>query len=413
MSCLRPFRAVRPDPGKAHEVASPPYDVLSSEEARLLAADSPNSFLHINKSEIDLPADTDLYADAVYARARDNFKRMRADGIFIQDETPCLYIYTLEEGSHRQSGIAGCFSAQEYLDNHIRKHEHTRKDKEDDRTRHIDETSAQTGVVLLTYAHDAQVDALIKKVMARPALYDFTADDGIRHILHRIADTAEIDSLTASFKNINPLYIADGHHRSAGASIVYERRKAANPKHTGDEEYCFFLAVAFPDAELQILPYNRVLVDLFGQSDAEFLKKLGEKFTITPADHASPKEAKTICMYMGKANGGWKLLRYTGALADDPLLRLDVAILQNEVLQPLLGITDPKKDKRIDFVGGTRGTQELEKLVDSGKFKVAFSMYPTQISELMAVAEANQIMPPKSTWFAPKIRDGILVHVLE
>jgi len=413
MSCLRPFRAVRPAPGVVHEVASPPYDVLSSEEARQLAGNVPNSFLHINKSEIDLPADTDLYSDAVYARAKDNFARMRSSGVFIQEDTPCLYIYTLEEGKHRQSGIAGCFSAQEYLDNHIRKHEHTRKDKEDDRTRHIDETCAQTGVVLLTYAHDAGVDALIKKIMARPALYDFTADDGIRHIVHRIDDAAEIDSLVASFKNINPLYIADGHHRSAGASIVYERRKAANPRHTGGEEYCFFLAVAFPDTELQILPYNRVLTDLFGLSDEEFLKKLSGKFTITPSAHASPKEAKTICMYMGKAKGGWRLLRYTGKLADDPLLRLDVAILQNEVLQPILGITDPKKDKRIDFVGGTRGTEELEKLVDSGKFAVAFSMHPTQISELMAVAEACQIMPPKSTWFAPKMRDGILVHVLE
>jgi uncharacterized protein (DUF1015 family) len=392
------------------EVASPPYDVLSSEEARALAKNAPNSFLRINKSEIDLPEGTNLYSDAVYARAKENFNRMQKDGVFIQEETPCLYIYTLEEGTHRQSGIAACFSAQEYLDNHIRRHEHTRRDKEEDRTRHIDETSAQTGIVLLTYKNDAAVADLVKKVTARPALYDFTADDGIRHIVHRIDDAAEIASLTESFKNINPLYIADGHHRSAGASIVYERRKAANPKHSGNEEYCFFLAVAFPDNELRILPYNRVLVDLNGLSDEEFMKKLGEKYDISPAAQASPAETKSVCMYM---NGAWQLLRPKIPLSDDPLARLDVAILQNEILGPVLGIADPKKDKRIDFVGGTRGTGELEKLVNSGKFKVAFSMFPTSISELMAVAEDCKIMPPKSTWFAPKLRDGILVHVIE
>ena len=410
MSCLRPFRAVRPDPKYVREVASPPYDVLSSEEARVLAKNAPRSFLHINKSEIDLPEGTDLHSDAVYARAKENFIRMQKDGVFIQEETPCLYIYTLEEGTHRQSGIAACFSAQDYIDNHIRKHEHTRRDKEEDRTRHIDRTSAQTGVVLLTYKYNASVNDVVKKVMVRPALYDFTADDGIRHLIHRIDDAAEISSLTESFKNINPLYIADGHHRSAGASIVYERRKAAVSKHTGDEEYCFFLAVAFPDNEMRILPYNRVLVDLNGLSDEEFLKKLGEKYDIAPTAQASPTEAKTVSLYM---NGNWKLLRYKGPLSEDPLARLDVAILQNEILGPVLGIADPKKDKRIDFVGGTRGTGELEKLVDSGKFKVAFSMFPTSIAELMAVAEDCKIMPPKSTWFAPKLRDGVLVHVIE
>jgi len=410
MSCLHPFRAVRPDPKYAHEVASPPYDVLSSEEARQLARNSPHSFLRVNKSEIDLPEGTDLYSDAVYARAKENFARMRSGGVFTQEETPCLYIYSLEEGSHRQSGIAACFSAQEYLDNHIRKHEHTRRDKEEDRTRHIDETSAQTGVVLLTYNYDAAVSALVRRVLERPPLYDFTADDGIRHTVHRIDDADEIASLVESFKNINPLYIADGHHRSAGASIVYERRKAANPGHTGDEEYCFFLAVAFPDNEMRILPYNRVLVDLNGQSDDEFLKKLSEKFDVSPTDQSSPSEPKTVCMYM---NGAWRLLRYKKPLAQDPLARLDVAILQNEVLGPVLGIADPKKDKRIDFVGGTRGTQELERLVDSGKFKAAFSMFPTSITELMAVAEECKIMPPKSTWFAPKLRDGVLVHVID
>ncbi len=410
MSCLHPFKSVRPRPDLASEVASPPYDVLSSEEARAMAGSNQNSFLHINKSEIDLPEGTDLYSDAVYARAKENFARMRSEGIFVQDEKPCLYVYTLEEGSHRQSGIAGCFSAQEYLDNHIRKHEHTRKDKEEDRTRHIDETNAQTGVVLLTYKAQADVNALVQKVTARKPLYDFTADDGIRHIVHLIDDAGEISALVRHFEGINPLYIADGHHRSAGASIVYERRKAANPGHSGNEEYAYFLAVAFPDNEMRILPYNRVLVDLNGMTKEGFFAKLGEKFTIAPTADKAPRQAKEVSMYIG---GEWFGLRYKGSLPTDPLARLDVAILQNEVLGPLFGIEDPKKDKRIDFVGGTRGTAELEKLVDSGKFTVAFSMFPTSIGELMAVAEEKKIMPPKSTWFAPKLRDGLLVHVLD
>lgn len=410
MSCIHPFKGVRPAPEYVEKVASPPYDVLNSAEAREMAGKNKYSFLHVVKSEIDLPENIDQYDDAVYRKARENLVSLMDDGVLIQDETPRFYVYTLEMEGHRQSGIIGCFSGQEYLDNHIRKHEHTRKAKEDDRIRHIETTRANTGPVLLTYKAKDEIDKLVSSVVARTPVYDFTADDGVRHIVHMLEQQGEINRLVELFQEVNPLYIADGHHRSAAASLIYERRRKENPGHTGNEEYCYFLGVIFPDDQLQILAYNRVLKDLNGMSSSEFLEKLADKFDVKQDGRKVPDAKLSYCIYLDKK---WYTLTYKNEIADDPLKSLDVAIVQNEILGPLFGITKPKEDKRIDFVGGTRGTAELEKLVDSGEFSVAVSMYPTSIDDLISVAEALQIMPPKSTWFAPKLRSGIMVHLLD
>lgn len=410
MSILHPFKGVRPAPEFVEKVASPPYDVLNSAEAREMAKGNPHSFLHVVKSEIDLPADIDQYDASVYKTARTNLEKMIADGVLVQDATPRLYIYTLEMDGHRQSGIVGCFSGQEYLDNHIRKHEHTRKEKEDDRIRHIETTRANTGPVLLTYKAQQEIDSLVASVVARTPVYDFTADDGVRHTVHMLEQQGEINRLVELFQGVNPLYIADGHHRSAAASLIYDKRRKENPNHSGNEEYCFFLGVIFPDNQLQILAYNRVLKDLNGMTEEGFLERLNQKFEVVQDGRKEPSGKMQYCMYMNKK---WYTLNYREEMPSDPLDGLDVAIIQNEILEPMFGITKPKEDKRIDFVGGTRGTVELEKLVDSGQFAVAFSMHPTSISDLISVAEALQIMPPKSTWFAPKLRSGVMVHLLD
>ena len=413
MSLIRPFAGLRPAPSRAAEVAAPPYDVLSSEEARVRAAGKPWSFLHISKPEIDLPAGTDPYAAEVYAKAAENLGRMLAEGVLIRDASPCYYAYRLVMGNHSQTGLVAAASVQDYNTNRIRKHEFTRPDKEDDRVRQTDALNAQTGPVLLAYPSAPAVDELLKRVSAGTPDADVTADDGIRHSVWVIRDEATIAKLTAAFNAMRALYIADGHHRSAAASRVAATRQAANPAHRGDESYNYFLSVIFPYHQMKIMDYNRIITDLNGMDAARFLLRIGDNFLVQPS--AAPvKPAKTgeFGMYLP---GQWYRLQIRAELipANDPVARLDVSLLQDNLIAPVLGISDPRRDKRIDFVGGIRGLAELEKRVNSGDMAVAFSMFATTMEDLMAVADTNEVMPPKSTWFEPKLADGLVSHVLD
>jgi len=398
MSVLFPFRAFRPDPAAAARVASVPYDVVNTEEARALAAGNPLSFLHVTRSEIDLPSDTNPYDSSVYARAVENLARLKHDAPFVQDDEPALYAYRLRMGDHEQTGLAGCFSVDEYDRGLIKKHEKTRKDKEDDRTRHITELRAQTGLVFLTYRAMPAVNTVIARAAHTAPLYDLVAPDGVAHTLWRITG-ADRDALVAAFADLDALYIADGHHRAASAARV---RHAA-----GVSDAARFVAVAFPDKQMQVLPYNRVVRDLADETPESFLAKLTTVGTVSPGA-PSPVRQGDVSVYLA---GAWHTLRLpapgAGASRADSL---DVEVLQQRVLEPLLKVGDPRVDKRIDFVGGIRGPAELERLVDSGKAAVAFSMYPVSVADLMAIADAGGIMPPKSTWFEPKLRDGLLVH---
>jgi len=393
MSQLFPFRALRPAPAVAARVASVPYDVVNTEEARALAEKEPLSFLRVTRSEVDLPPDTNPYDDAVYAKAVSNFAALKKDAPLVLDDAPSLYFYRLKMGAHVQVGLAGTFSVDEYDRGLIKKHEKTRKDKEDDRTRHIRELGAQTGVVFLTYRESADVDKIAQRVVAGAPLYSFVASDGISHELWRVTG-ADADALVKAFAKLPALYIADGHHRAASAS------------RSGSKT---FIAVAFPDTQMQILPYNRVVKDLAGQTPEQFLNVLKARVKMTPGGPVPPK-AGVVSMYFG---GAWHYLELpkpkTGTPRDESL---DVAVLQSAVLEPVLKVGDPRSDKRIDFVGGARGTSELEKLVTGGKAAVAFSLVPTTIDDLIAIADAGGIMPPKSTWFEPKLRDGLLVNLI-
>jgi len=412
MSTIRPFRAVRPKKEYAAEVASKPYDVLSSDEARVEAKGNDHSFLHVVKSEIDLSPDVDHYDMKVYEKARDNFNSMIKKGILFQDEKPMLYIYSQTMVGRTQYGIMGCASIEEYEQNKIKKHELTRKDKEDDRCRHVEITNANTGVVFLTYRdHDGVNRAVFHWIRNNRPEYSFIAPDGIKHDVWPITDDKVINEIVKCFKEIPELYIADGHHRSASAYRVGAKKRSENPKHKGDEEYNFFLATFFPASHLMIMDYNRLVKDLNGMNSDQFMAALSKSFDVCPANSASPKEAKNFGMYL---DGKWYTLKSKQGSykVDDPINSLDVAILQNNLLKPILGINDPRTDNRIDFVGGIRGTKELENRVNSGKCKVAFTMFPTTVAELMNVADAGLIMPPKSTWFEPKLRDGLLVHLL-
>ena len=401
MSQLLPFRALHPAPAVAPRVASVPYDVVNTEEARALAAKEPLSFLRVTRSEVDLPADTNPYADAVYAQAVANFEDLKRAAPMQLDDEPSLYFYRLTMGGHVQVGLAGCFSVDEYDRGLIKKHEKTRKDKEDDRTRHITELRAQTGVVFLTYRHSFAVDRITARVIATPPFFAFTADDGIRHELWRVTG-ADMDALVRAFAELPALYIADGHHRAASAS-------RANAALQGAGESGAFIAVAFPDTEMQILPYNRVVKDLAGQTPDDFMRALHARVTVTPGA-PTPSAAGRVSMYF---RGAWHELTLPTPAPGTPRdAALDVAVLQSAVLEPVLKVGDPRTDKRIDFVGGLRGTGELERLVNSGKAAVAFSMVATTIEDLMAIADAGGIMPPKSTWFEPKLRDGLLVHLI-
>ncbi|HYY97484.1 MAG TPA: DUF1015 family protein [Pyrinomonadaceae bacterium] len=411
MAAIYPFRALRPPADKVAEVAAVPYDVVNTEEARSLAAGNPSSFLHVSRAEIDLPEGTDIYSDEVYERARENFERLKSEGTLVEESEPSLYVYRLRMGEHTQVGVAAAFSVDEYDRDLIRKHERTRPDKENDRTRHILTLRAQTGPVFLTYRADRRLDALVEAETKAEPLYDFEAEDGVRHTVWR---AGHAEQLARCFAEVPLLYIADGHHRAASASRARAALRDANPSHTGEEEYNRFLAVVFPDEQMQILPYHRVVRDLNGRDEGQFLEEVKSRFTVSEdANPRGPGKAGHWHMYLA---GRWHglTLRDDAAqtLSDDPTAVLDVSLLQNNLLRPVLGVTDPRTDKRIDFVGGIRGTRELERLVDGGSAAVAFALYPTSIEDLLRVSDAGGVMPPKSTWFEPKLRDAILIHTI-
>jgi len=413
MAIVKPFRALRPKKEFAEKVAAPPYDVLDSNEAREMAKDNPYSFLHVNKPEIDLDPSINLYDERVYQKGAENLKRLQNEGILFQDEKPQFYVYRQIMGGHQQIGLVACASVDEYEKNLIKKHELTRQEKEDDRVKHILYLNAQVGPVFLTYRAQKEIDKLIASIIEQEPEYNFTSD-GIQHTLWVVDDDKTINEIVELFLQVPVLYVADGHHRSAAAHRVREIKRKENKNHTGQEEYNFFLSVIFPHDQMQILDYNRVIKDLNGLSKEDFLKKVEEKFTIYyPGEDNSIKPSRTheFSMYL---DGKWyKFTAKPGTFDEtNPVKRLDVSILQENLLQPILDIGDPRKDKRIDFVGGIRGLKELEKRIKSGNWKVAFALYPTSIEELMAIADAGKIMPPKSTWFEPKLKSGLFVHLL-
>ncbi len=409
---IKPFRALRPATGQAAAVAAPPYDVLNTEEARAQARGRPASFLHISKPEIDLPEGTDPYSPAVYAKGMANLQRLIGDGVLVRDEQPRYYIYQLRMGEHEQTGIACIGSVVEYDRNRIRKHEFTRPDKEDDRVRQITALNAQTGPVLLAYRSNPELKLIIREHLRETPAFGATTVDGVGHSVWVVTGREHISAITRIFDAMDSLYIADGHHRSAAASRVAATRGQGNPRHSGDLDYNYFLCVAFPHDEMRILDYNRVVRDLNGLSTADFLVTIARHFQVTPANRqARPARPGQFGMYLG---GQWYALDIRPDLIPkDPVASLDVSLLQEHLLAPVLGIGDPRRDKRIDFVGGIRGLGELERRVDSGEMAVAFALFPTSLDALMAVADANQVMPPKSTWFEPKLADGLLSHVLD
>jgi uncharacterized protein (DUF1015 family) len=407
---IRPFRGLHPAAGRAAEIIAPPYDVLSSAEARERARGRPWSFLHISKPEIDLPEGTDPYTPEVYARGMENFRRMIDEGMLVRDDAPCYYVYRLRMGNHTQTGIICTGSVKAYDANRIRKHEFTRPDKEDDRVRQITALHAQTGPVLLAYRSDTAVRELLSRVTSSTPLCEATADDGIVHTMWRIDEAATIEALTQRFDAMTALYIADGHHRSAAASRVAAALRGKNANPLAAHEY--FLCVAFPHDEMQILDYNRVVRDLNGRSREAFLDELRRAFTIEEvAAPARPRRSGEFGMFLGDC--WYRLTIRPDLVPQDPVASLDVSLLQTQLLGPVLGIADPRTDKRIDFVGGMRGLGELEKRVASGEMAVAFALFPTRMDALMAVADANQVMPPKSTWFEPKLADGMASHLLD
>jgi uncharacterized protein (DUF1015 family) len=407
LTLIKPFRALRPAPGRAAEVLAPPYDVLSSAEARERANGKPWSFLHVSKAEIDLPAATDPYDRAVYAKAAENLQRMIAAGVLVRDDRPGYYVYRLTWQGRVETGLAAIASLADYATNRIRKHEHTTPAKEDDRVRQIEAVNAQTGPVMLGYPTAPQIDAMLARAAGGDPAIDVTADDGVRHQLWVIDDAAAIAALTQAVDALPALYIADGHHRSAAAARVAKT-------HGGDAGY--FLAVIFPQNEMTILDYNRVLRDLNGHTADALLARLRGRYAVEPSERpVRPAAAGEAGMYLG---GRWYRLTLrddaaSAAQPHDPIARLPITLVTRNIIEPIFGIADPRTDKRIDFVGGGRGLGELERLVSSGTFAVAFALYPTQMGDLMAVADANQIMPPKSTWFEPKLADGVVSHVLD
>ncbi len=406
MASIQPFRALRPNPAQAAAVAAVPYDVVNAGEARALAEGNPLSFLRVSRAEIELPPETDPYAEAVYAKAAANFARLRSAAPLVQEETPALYVYRLRMGEHVQTGIAGCFSVDEYERDLILKHERTRKDKEDDRTRHILELRAQTGPVLLTYRAESAVDAIVARATATPPLFNVTAADGIVHTIWR-AEARDRDALVGAYARIPALYIADGHHRAASA--MRARTALRETAGGGPIEADTFLAVAFPDDQMQVLPYHRVVKDLAGRTPAALLDALRATHEVMHGSD-TPAGRGEVALYL---DGRWHAIRLQPAPSGAaPADRLDVSLLQDQVLAPLLGIGDPRTDKRIDFVGGIRGPGALAALVDIGAVAAGFAMHPVSVTDLMAIADAGGIMPPKSTWFEPKLRDGLLTHLI-
>jgi uncharacterized protein (DUF1015 family) len=413
MATIRPFKAFRPKSEFASEVAARPYDVLNSDEAREEVKGHPFSFLHVGKPEVDLDLSMDLHDTRVYEKGKENLQKLISKKILVEDSIPSIYIYAQTMGEHTQYGLVGCASVDEYWNETIKKHEFTREDKEADRCNHVRETNSHSGPIFLIYRDNKDIDDIVSAVVITPPENDFIALDGIRHRCWVIKDTGMTQKIVSVFKSIPRLYIADGHHRSAAAAIVGRERMKANPNHQGNEEYNFFLAVYFPGSQLRIMPYNRVAKDLNGLTKDIFFVKVGEHFEIREDKKpVSPTRKGEMGMYL---EGVWYTLRAGAGLQNmsDPVEKLDVSVLQKYILDPILGIHDPRTDTRIDFVGGIRGLHELEKRVNSGDMKIAFSMYPTSVEELMAIADEGKIMPPKSTWFEPKLRDGLFVHFLD
>jgi uncharacterized protein (DUF1015 family) len=407
MTLIRPFAGLRPLPARAAEVVAPPYDVLNSAEARERAKGRPWSFLHISKAEIDLPENTDPYDPAVYAKSAENLQKMLDEGILVRDSKPCYYAYRLIMNGHSQIGLVAAASVKDYDSNRIRKHEFTRPAKEDDRVRQIEALNAETGPVLLAYKSQSDMDAILAQVASTQPVVDVTADDGVQHTFWVIDDDATIAKITAGFDAMNAIYIADGHHRSASASRVAKTRDS-----DGESNSDYFLSVIYPHNQMNILDYNRVITDLNGLGKDELLDRIKQSFSVKAEDAAvSPKQEGEFGMYL---EGQWYRLNIQPELIpSDPVKRLDVSLLADNLIDPLLGISDPRTDNRIDFVGGIRGLGELEKRVDSGEMAIAFSLYPTSMEALMAVADAGEVMPPKSTWFEPKLADGLVSHVLD
>lgn len=413
---IRPFQGLSPAPSVVEELACVPYDVVNREESAELAAGKPNSLLHVDRAEIDLPAETNPYSAEVYEKARENFLRLQSTGALVREATPCVYLYQQRMGNHVQTGLAAVCHVDDYVHERatnpaaqdiIKKHEKTRQDKEDDRTRLIGTLRANTGPVFLTYRGRSGIDQIVAEQQAAAPTYRFTAPDGIEHTLWRVSDAAVQEKLVAEFAHLPTAYVADGHHRTASAARVALELRAADPTATSNKDYDWFLAVLFPADQLQILPYNRAVHDLNGHSKEDFLKQVASAFTLTQGGKEAPTQPGEISMYL---DGDWYQLTWNPGAESDPISQLDVTGLQNRLLAPALGIDDPRTSKRIDFVGGIRGPGELVRLVDAGKAAVAFSMYPTTVDQLMAIADAGQIMPPKSTWFEPKLRSGLFIH---
>lgn len=415
MAIIKPFNALRPLAQTAPMVSSVPYDVVNREESKELAEGNPLSFLRITRSEIEFDSDVSPYSPEIYKKAKVNLEKLKKEAPLRMDEKPHFYLYRLIMNNRPQVGICATFSIDDYDNNVILKHEKTRKEKEDDRTNHIVSTEAQTGVVFLTYREVANINVIVESTMHNVAPdYDFTSIDGIRHTVWVLPDEYN-DAIIDEMEKVKNLYIADGHHRAASASRARKVKKDLNRHHRGNEEYNYFIAVLFPAEQLKIFPYNRVVIDLKGLSKEDFLRKISENFTVEKNDMKEPEERRTFGMYLG---GEWYILGVRDSilaslsLAKSVADTLDVSILQDFLLNPILGIDDPRTNKRIDFVGGIRGTKELVKLVKSGKAAVAFSLYPVSVNDLMDISDAGEIMPPKSTWFEPKLRDGLLVHLI-
>jgi uncharacterized protein (DUF1015 family) len=413
MPLIKPFRGLRPPNWQAEAVIAPPYDVMNEAEARQMVENRFWSFLHVSRAEVDLPPGTDPYAPEVYAKAAEKLASMRAAGIIEQDQRPYYYIYRIWMGGHVQTGLVAAASVEAYDQGHIKRHEFTRPAKEDDRVNHIKAVNAHTGPVLLAYPSEESLDELLSSVAEGFPDINAVAGDGTTHQLWGVADSAIQERISQAFEALPALYVADGHHRSAAASRVAAERKAANPEHTGEEAYNYFLTVIFPHKEMQILDYNRVVRDLNGLDKQAFLEKVGERFSIIPSGgKVKPNQRGEFGMYL---DGQWYRLTLNAGLIpeDDPVKRLDASLLADNLIDPILGISDPRRDERIDFVGGIRGLEGLEARVDSGEMQVAFALYPTAMEDLMAVADAGEVMPPKSTWFEPKLVDGLVSHLLD
>ncbi len=401
---IRAFQGLCPAINVVEKVASLPYDVVTVEEARSLTVNNPLSMLHVVRAEVDLPENTDPYADEVYEQALINFQRFQKDGYLLREPEPCFYLYQQEMGEHRQRGITALCHIDDYENNLIKKHENTRPQKEDDRTRLTATLRANAGPVFLTYRDSGEIHDHVEELVSEIPLYDIKTEDGVRHTVWRILEN---DTIYNAFKTVPHFYVADGHHRSASAARVGRMLRENNPNHKGDEEYNWFLCVLFPASQMNILSYNRVVLDLNGMSSSEFLERIKAIYSVEDNVDSMPGESGKVCIYL---NGTWYRIVFDSALSDDPVSSLDVSILQDMILEPLLAIDDHRTNPRVDFVGGIRGTGELERKVDDDESTVAFSLHPVTVNQLMAIADADRIMPPKSTWFEPKLRSGLFVH---